>query len=53
MTVASGTKLGPYEIVPPADAAGTGGVYRARNTLLNRDAAIKVPPLRTFRATLL
>jgi hypothetical protein len=53
MTVASGTKLGPYEIVPPADAPGMGEVYRARETRLNRNVAIRVPPLRTFRATLL
>jgi len=53
MTVASGTMLGPCEIVPPADAVGMGEVYRARDTRLNRDTAFKVPPLRTFRATLL
>jgi eukaryotic-like serine/threonine-protein kinase len=53
MTVASDTKLGPYEIVPPADAAGMGEVYRARDTRLNFNVDIRVPPLRTFRATLL
>jgi hypothetical protein len=30
-----------------------GEVYQARDTRLNRDVAVKVPPLRTFRATLL
>src|SRR5208282_4904086 len=44
MALISGTKLGPYEIVAPAGAGGMGEVYRARDTRLNRDVAIKVLP---------
>ncbi len=39
-----GTQLGPYEIVAPSGAGGMGEVYRARDTKLNRDVAIKVLP---------
>jgi serine/threonine protein kinase/Tol biopolymer transport system component len=42
--VIPGTKLGPYEIVAPIGAGGMGEVYRARDTKLNRDVAIKVLP---------
>jgi serine/threonine protein kinase len=42
MAIASGTKLGPYEIVGPLGAGGMGEVYRARDTRLDRDVAIKV-----------
>jgi serine/threonine protein kinase len=42
MTLASGSKLGPYEIVGPLGAGGMGEVYRARDPRLNRDVAIKV-----------
>ncbi|HXG89163.1 MAG TPA: protein kinase [Vicinamibacterales bacterium] len=38
----TGTRLGPYEIVAPLGAGGMGEVYRARDTKLNRDVAIKV-----------
>jgi serine/threonine protein kinase len=38
----AGTKLGPYEIVAPLGAGGMGEVYRARDTRLKRDVAIKV-----------
>ena len=38
----TGTKLGPYEIVAPIGVGGMGEVYRARDTKLNRDVAIKV-----------
>ena len=44
MALATGTKLGPYEIVAPAGAGGMGEVYRARDARLNRDVAIKVLP---------
>jgi serine/threonine-protein kinase len=44
MTLASGTRLGPYEIVSALGAGGMGEVYRARDIKLNRDVAIKVLP---------
>jgi Tol biopolymer transport system component/tRNA A-37 threonylcarbamoyl transferase component Bud32 len=42
MPLASGTRLGPYEIVAAVGAGGMGEVYRARDTRLNREVAIKV-----------
>jgi eukaryotic-like serine/threonine-protein kinase len=42
MALASGTRLGPYEIVSPIGAGGMGEVYRARDTRLERTVAIKV-----------
>ena len=44
MTLANGTRLGPYEIVAPIAAGGMGEVYRARDTKLDRDVAVKVLP---------
>ncbi len=38
----AGQRLGPYEIVSALGAGGMGEVYRARDTKLNRDVAIKV-----------
>jgi eukaryotic-like serine/threonine-protein kinase len=44
MALPSGTKLGPYEIVAPIGAGGMGEVFRAKDTRLGRDVAIKVLP---------
>jgi eukaryotic-like serine/threonine-protein kinase len=42
MALSAGSRLGPYEIVSPLGAGGMGEVYRARDTRLGRDVAIKV-----------
>ena len=44
MALASGVRLGPYELVSPIGAGGMGEVYRARDTRLDRSVAIKVLP---------
>ena len=44
MPLTSGSRLGPYSILAPLGAGGMGEVYRAHDTTLNRDVAIKVLP---------
>ena len=39
-----GTKLGPYEVIAPLGAGGMGEVYRAHDTQLKRDVALKILP---------
>lgn len=44
MTLATGRQLGPYEILAPLGVGGMGEVYRARDTRLDREVAIKILP---------
>ncbi len=44
MTLAAGTKLGPYEVLAPIGAGGMGEVYKARDARLERTVAVKVLP---------
>ncbi len=44
MSLAPGTRIGPYEILAPIGAGGMGEVYRAKDTRLDRDVAIKILP---------
>ena len=45
MALSAGTRLGPYEVVVSIGAGGMGEVYRARDTRLGRDVAVKVLPI--------
>ena len=44
MAVVPGTRIGPYDVVAPLGAGGMGEVFRARDSRLHRDVAIKVLP---------
>src|SRR5262249_53269766 len=44
MALSSGTRLGPYQIAAQVGSGGMGEVYRAHDTRLDRDVAIKVLP---------
>jgi eukaryotic-like serine/threonine-protein kinase len=49
MPLTTGARLGPYEVLCPLGSGGMGEVYRARDTRLDRDVAIKVLPERMAR----
>ena len=44
MAITPGARLGPYEVSALIGSGGMGEVYRARDTKLNRDVALKVLP---------
>jgi len=44
MTLSDGTRVGPYQVLSLVGVGGMGEVYRARDTTLNRDIALKVLP---------
>jgi eukaryotic-like serine/threonine-protein kinase len=44
MSLATGSRLGPYEIAAATGAGGMGEVYRARDTRLKRDVALRILP---------
>ena len=50
MALTPGTRLGPYEIAAQIGMGGMGEVYRARDTKLDRDVAIKVLPAEAGRS---
>src|SRR5256884_673508 len=45
MALGPGARLGPYEVIAAIGAGGMGEVYRARDTKLNRDVALKILPV--------